>query len=72
MKKILTVNLIGHGLMPGDIVDFQTGRLNKLKKLFTRPRINYVGEVSHSTIQIIERRMTWKEWFIAFLNVASA
>lgn len=62
MKKILTTVFNGHGLMPGDIIEFNTGRWDKFKNLIIRPRIKYVGEVTGSTIQIIERRMTWKEW----------
>lgn len=53
----------GHGLRPGDVIEFAAQRpAARLYALFTKPRITVVVDCSTSTLECDTRRMTWREW----------
>lgn len=52
-----------HGMRVGDVVVTHEPRWGKLRKLLTRPRVKVVAEATATTFTLIERRMTWHEWW---------
>lgn len=58
-----------HHFRAGDritVVGARTGsRWRRLRMLFTKPRKHVVADVTSHGFTIVERRMTWREWWRA-------
>lgn len=51
-----------HGLKAGDtFVLHEPSRLARLKRALARPRVHYVTSVTATTMEVAERRMTWRK-----------
>jgi len=70
--RAASITVVGnHGLQAGDIIQMQTGssRLQRIKRLLVRPRIDVVTDVTATTASIEERRPTWREWWLVLRGV---
>ena len=63
-SKIITYTLPNNRVLKsGDEVHILVSRWFELKKLFTKPRITFITDVTPTTLTLLDRKMSWTEWF---------
>jgi hypothetical protein len=61
----------GHGYSVGDkiVVNMGGSRAKHLREILARPRMQVIDKCTATTFTLVERRMTWREWFSALWRV---